>query len=70
VKFGQGLGDFLARRLRGLDWLAQASPWAGLIAGGIAGAVAQTQIGETVDWLPVVLAGLLAVWSARLPAAD
>ena len=70
VKFGQGLGDFLARRVRGLDWLVQASPWAGLIAGGIGGAVAQTHIGETVDWLPVGLAGLLAIWSAGLPATD
>jgi uncharacterized membrane protein YoaK (UPF0700 family) len=70
VKFGQGLGDFLARRSRGLDWLAQASPWAGLITGGIVGAVAQTQIGETVDWLPVLLASLLAVWTALLPTAD
>jgi uncharacterized membrane protein YoaK (UPF0700 family) len=70
VKFGQGLGDFLVRRSRGFDWLAQASPWAGLIAGGIGGALVQAEIGEMVDWLPVVLAGLLAIWSARLPAVD
>jgi len=27
VRFGQGLGDFLTRRITGWSWLAQGSPW-------------------------------------------
>jgi uncharacterized membrane protein YoaK (UPF0700 family) len=69
VKFGQGLGDAIAGRARGWDWLVQAAPWAGLIAGGIVGAAVRARIGEAVDWLPCLLAVALAAWSARLPAA-
>ena len=36
VRFGQGLGDFLTGRATGLNWLLQASPWVGLIAGATA----------------------------------
>jgi uncharacterized membrane protein YoaK (UPF0700 family) len=70
VKFGQGLGDALAGRAPGWDWVVQASPWAGLIAGGIVGAAVRARIGEAVAWLPCLMAAVLAAWSARLPAAD
>jgi uncharacterized membrane protein YoaK (UPF0700 family) len=70
VKFGQGLGDAVARRAPGWDWVAQAAPWAGLIAGGIVGAAVRVRIGEAVAWLPCLMAAALALWSARLPAAD
>jgi uncharacterized membrane protein YoaK (UPF0700 family) len=70
VKFGQGLGDAVAGRVRGWDWVAQAAPWAGLIAGGIVGAAARARIGEAVAWLPCLMAAALAAWSARLPAAE
>lgn len=70
VKFGQGLGDFLARRATGWIWLEQASPWAGLIAGAAAGGAAYTRLGESVIWVPVGLAGLLAAWSAVIPGPD
>jgi len=45
VRFGQGLGDFLARRSTGWKWLAQASPWIGLIAGATIGSIAHIRIG-------------------------
>ena len=70
VKFGQSLGDFLTRRLTGWTWLVQASPWAGLIAGATIGSAAYMRMGGAVIWVPVLLACLLAVWSAIIPVPD
>jgi uncharacterized membrane protein YoaK (UPF0700 family) len=70
VRFGQGLGDFLTRRSTGWSWLAQASPWVGLIAGATIGAAIYTRIGEAVIWVPVVVAGLLAICSAAVSDPD
>ena len=70
VKLGQGLGDFLIRRSTGWTWLVQASPWAGLIVGATIGGAAYMRIGGVVTWVPVLLACLLAVWSAIVPVPD
>ncbi len=67
VRFGQGLGNFLIRKSTGWDWLAQASPWVGLIAGAVIGAFAYTQLGEAVIWIAVVFAWLLAAVSLLMP---
>jgi uncharacterized membrane protein YoaK (UPF0700 family) len=66
VRFGQGIGDFLTGRSTGWNWLAQATPWVGLIAGATIGSALFAEIGELVIWLPVALAGLLAVYSAAM----
>ena len=70
VKLGQGLGNFLTRRSTGWTWLVQASPWAGLIVGATIGGAAYVRIGGVVTWVPVLLACLLAVWSAIVTVAD
>jgi uncharacterized membrane protein YoaK (UPF0700 family) len=70
VRFGQGLGDFLTGRSTGWNWLAQATPWAGLIAGATIGSAAFTEIGESAIWGPVALAGLLAAYSAAIPQTN
>lgn len=70
VRFGQGLGDFVTRRTKGWNWLAQIAPWVGLIAGATFGGAAYLQIGEAAIWAPVGLAGLLAVYSAAIPQPD
>jgi uncharacterized membrane protein YoaK (UPF0700 family) len=70
VKFGQSLGDFLTRRLTGFSWLAQIVPWLGLIAGATIGSAAYLRLGGAVTWIPVLMAGLLAVCSAVLPKPD
>jgi uncharacterized membrane protein YoaK (UPF0700 family) len=70
VRFGQGLGDFLIRRVTGWNWVGQASPWVGMIIGATIGSVAYTRVGEAAIWLPVSLAGVLAIYSAVVPEAD
>lgn len=70
VRLGQGVGDFVTRRVAGSGWLAQASPWVGLVAGAIIGSVAYLRIGEAAIWLPVFVAGLLAVSSAAISQPD
>jgi uncharacterized membrane protein YoaK (UPF0700 family) len=70
VRLGQGLGDFLTRRLTGWGWLAHASPWVGLIAGATIGSAAYLRIGGAVTWVPVVLAGLLAAFAAAVPEPE
>jgi uncharacterized membrane protein YoaK (UPF0700 family) len=70
VRFGQGLGDFLTGRATGTVWLLQAVPWVGLMAGVILGTVTYGWIGEAAIWLPVGLAGLLAVCAAAMPETD
>jgi uncharacterized membrane protein YoaK (UPF0700 family) len=67
VRFGQGVGDFLTARSSGWNWLAQATPWVGLIAGATIGSAVFVEIGELVIWAPIALAGLLAVYSAAVP---
>ena len=70
VKFGQGLGGFLTGRLTGWTWLVQASPWAGLIVGATIGGAAYMRMGGVAILLPVLVACLLAVWSAIVPVPD
>jgi uncharacterized membrane protein YoaK (UPF0700 family) len=70
VRFGQGLGDFLARRLTGWIWLTQASPWVGLIVGATMGSFAYGRIEETAIWVPVTLAALLTACSVAVPQPD
>jgi uncharacterized membrane protein YoaK (UPF0700 family) len=70
VRFGQGLGDFLTGHATGLNWLLQAIPWVGLIAGATLGTFVYEWIGEAAIWLPVILAGLLAVCSMAIPQPD
>ena len=67
VKFGQGLGDFLVGAARGWLWAEQALPWLGLVAGGVAAGAGYMRIGANVIWLPVGVAGLLALWSLVIP---
>ena len=70
VRFGQGLGDFLLRRSTDWKWLAQATPWVGLITGATIGSAVFMQIGDAAIWVPVSLAGVLAAWSALIPQPD
>ena len=70
VRFGQGLGDFLIRRVTGWNWVGKASPWAGMIIGATIGSVAYTRVGEAAIWIPVSLAGLLAIYSMVVPEVD
>ena len=67
VRFGQGLGNFLIRKTTGWDWLAQVSPWVGLIAGAAIGSLAYIRVGEAVIWVAVGFAGLLAAGSLAMP---
>jgi uncharacterized membrane protein YoaK (UPF0700 family) len=70
VRFGQGLGDFLTGRATGSDWLLQAMPWVGLIAGATFGTVAYGWVGEAAIWFPVILAGLLAAFALAISEPD
>jgi len=70
VRFGQGLGDFLARRARSWIWSAQATPWLGMIVGATIGGAAYMQFREAATWVPVSLAGLLAACSAAILRPD
>jgi uncharacterized membrane protein YoaK (UPF0700 family) len=70
VRFGQGLGNFLLGRVTGWNWLAQATPWVGMISGATIGAAAYVRIGEPAIWVPIALAGLLAAGSAAIPQPD
>lgn len=70
VKFGQGLGDFVAGKARGWGWAEQALPWIGLLAGGIIAAGAKQRAGDVVDWLPVGMAAVLAGASVVIPAPE
>jgi uncharacterized membrane protein YoaK (UPF0700 family) len=70
VRFGQGLGDFITRRTRGWNWLVQAVPWVGLIIGAMLGGAAYLRIGETVIWVPVGFAGVIAAYSVTIPQPD
>jgi len=70
VRFGQGLGNLLIRRAIGWNWLAQAAPWVGMITGATISAVAYVRIGDRAIWLPIALAGILAVGSTLIPQPD
>jgi len=70
VRFGQGLGSRLMRRTTGWNWLAQAVPWAGVIAGATIGGGAYLRIGEPAIWVPITLAGVLAAGSSLMPQPD
>jgi uncharacterized membrane protein YoaK (UPF0700 family) len=70
VRFGQGLGDFLTQRTRGLKWLGQAVPWLGLVTGATIGSAAFMRIGEAAIWVSVALAALLLACSAAIRQPD
>lgn len=70
VRFGQGLGDFLAGRANGWGWAEQALPWLGLIAGAVLASAVYVRIGPTVDWVPVGVAGALCLSSLAIPAPE
>ncbi len=64
VRIGQRLADALAGGA-GWDWLPWALLWAGLVAGGVIGALAWLRIGADALWIAAALAAVLAV--ASLP---
>jgi uncharacterized membrane protein YoaK (UPF0700 family) len=70
VRFGQGLGDFLTRRVTGWNWLAQGTPWLGLIVGATIGSAVYMRIGEAAIWVPIGVAVLLAAYSVVIPQPD
>ena len=70
VKLGQGLGDFVVWRVRRRDWLAQAAPWIGIVAGGAAAGALYIRIGASALWVATAAAGLLAFASALVSEAD
>ena len=70
VRFGQGLGDFLTRRITGGSWLAQGAPWLGLIVGAMIGSAVYMRIGEAAIWAPIGVAVVLAAYSVVMPQPD
>jgi uncharacterized membrane protein YoaK (UPF0700 family) len=70
VRFGQGLGDFLTRRVTGWNWLAQGTPWLGLIVGATIGSAVYMRMGEGAIWVPIGVAALLAACSVAIPQPD
>jgi uncharacterized membrane protein YoaK (UPF0700 family) len=70
VRFGQGLGDFLVGRANGWNWIEQALPWLGLVAGAILAGAVYVRIGSAVAWMPVVLSCVLFVWSLAIPTPE
>ena len=70
VRFGQGFGDFLTRRVAGWNWLAQGTPWLGLIVGATIGSAVYMRIGEAAIWVPIGVAVVLAAYSVVMPQPD
>jgi uncharacterized membrane protein YoaK (UPF0700 family) len=70
VRFGQGIGDFLTRRVTGWNWLAQGTPWLGLIVGATIGSAVYMRVGEAAIWVPIGVAVLLAAYSVIIPQPD
>jgi uncharacterized membrane protein YoaK (UPF0700 family) len=70
VRFGQGFGDFLTRRVTGWNWLAQGTPWLGLIVGATISSGVYMRIGEAAIWVPIGIAALLAAYSVAIPQPD
>lgn len=70
VRFGQGLGDFLTRRSRRWEWLAQGVPWFGLVGGATIGGAAFMRIGQAAIWISVTLAALLLACSTAIRQPD
>ena len=66
VKLGVGLGQLVCGRGKDWTWLEQGVPWLGLVAGGIAAAVALAHVGRlAIDALPAVaLAIAVGAWLA------
>jgi uncharacterized membrane protein YoaK (UPF0700 family) len=70
VRCGQGLGDFLTRRVTGWNWLVQGTPWLGLITGATIGSAVYMRMGEGAIWVPIGVAALLAAYSVAIPQPD
>ena len=70
VRFGRGLGNFLARRATGWNWLKQGFPWVAMIVGGVIGSVAYGRVEEMAIWVPAILAAVLATCSVAMPQPD
>jgi uncharacterized membrane protein YoaK (UPF0700 family) len=70
VRFGEGLGEFIATRANGWGWAEQALPWLGLVTGGFLAAAVHLRIGSAVDWIPVAAALALFVSSLVIPAPE
>jgi uncharacterized membrane protein YoaK (UPF0700 family) len=70
VRFGQGFGDFLLGRGTRWSWVAQASPWVGMVVGATIGSVAYLQLAQEAIWIPVTLAAFLAAFSVAVPQPD
>ena len=61
VRLGQGIGAALLGRTEP-DWVRQAVPWLGLLAGAVAGTAMQHVLGAGTLWpLPAIAAALAAV---------
>jgi uncharacterized membrane protein YoaK (UPF0700 family) len=70
VRFGQGLGHFVTRRVTGWNWLVQGTPWLGLITGATIGSAVYMRMGEGSIWVPIGVAALLAAYSVAIPQPD
>jgi uncharacterized membrane protein YoaK (UPF0700 family) len=70
VRFGHGLGDFLATRANGWGWVEQAVPWLRLVGGAIPAGAVHTRVGSAVDWMPVAAAAALFLLSLAIPPPE
>jgi uncharacterized membrane protein YoaK (UPF0700 family) len=68
VRIGQRLADALAGGPR-WDWLPWAMLWAGLVAGGVIGALAWLRFGADALWIAAGLAATLAAASVPRPSS-
>jgi uncharacterized membrane protein YoaK (UPF0700 family) len=66
VRIGQRLADALAGGPR-WGWLPWAGLWAGLVAGGVLGALAWLNLGMAALWIAAVAAALISLLSAAAP---
>ena len=65
VQAGQGLAALITGRAVA-PWGAQAVLWAGLLTGGVAGAVTYMHLGPDTQWLAAGWAAIMGVVAARL----
>lgn len=65
-RFGRSLGR-LALGHAAPGWWIQIVPWAGMLAGAVAGAVVQTRYGNAAALIPAALAVLLGLASLAIP---
>jgi uncharacterized membrane protein YoaK (UPF0700 family) len=70
VKLGQGLGDLLAGQRAGWDWLEQAAPWVGIVAGATMVGALHSRIGGTAIWIAAGAAGCLTLTSCFIAEPD